>query len=96
MYQGLPTQEPEVSTFILEVEDAQRDRAGHLLKAAQVNRQNWDSTPNLAESMGLFSRTSQEVYESVSVPAFASFMGYLMFWGGSYVSSRLSITMLTG
>lgn len=98
MYQGLPTQDPEVSTFILEVEDAQRFRAGHLLKAAQVNRQNWDSTPNppnLAESTGLFSRTSQEGYESVPVPAFASFMRYLMFWGGSYVPSRLSITMLT-
>lgn len=51
---GLPTQDPEVSTFILEVEDAQRDRAGHLLKAAQVNRQNWDSTPNLAESIAYF------------------------------------------
>lgn len=95
MYQGLPTQDPEVSTFILEVEDAQRDRSGHLLKATQVNRQNWDSTPNLAESTGLFSRTSQEGYESVPVPAFASFMRYLTFWGGSYVPSRLSITMLT-
>lgn len=32
MYQGLPTQDPEVSTFILEVEDAQRDRSGLLEK----------------------------------------------------------------
>lgn len=99
MYQGLPTQDPEVSIFILEVEDAQRDRSGHLLKATQDNRQNGDSTPNppnLAESTGLFSRTSQEGYESVPIPAFASFMGYLTFCGGSYVPSRLSMTMLTG
>lgn len=57
MYQGLPTQDPEVSTFILEVEDAQRDRSGHLLKATQDNRQNGDSTPNppnLAESIAYF------------------------------------------
>lgn len=53
MYQGLPAQDPEVSTFLPEDEDAQRDRSGHLLKATQVNRKNWDSTPNMAESTDL-------------------------------------------